>query len=166
MWPQARCGESWPSPCCLHLPGDGPVPSESIANFVPVPQQSFLAESNVPSQELYFCSSPEPVHGQLLIFFHSSTWDKYKAVNLQWWHKTRWPNSACRATFEIHIHGCPLTPKVTLQIPLPHDVLGVGVPKACVGLCHVEMKGLVAQRDAEQQQAGCQHSQQLQNRKC
>lgn len=64
------------------------------------------------------------------------------------------------------MHRYPPTAKVTLQIPLPHNVLGVGVPKACVGLCHVEMKGLVAQRDAEQQQAGCQHSQQLQNRKC
>lgn len=68
----------------------------------------------------------------------------------------------CRATFVFPVHKRPLTGKVTLQIPLPHDVLGMGVPQASVRLRHAEMEVLVAQRHVQQQQASRSHSQQLQ----
>lgn len=71
----------------------------------------------------------------------------------------------CRATLVFPVHKRPLAGKVTLQIPLPHDVLGMGVPQASVHLSHTEMEALVAQRHVQQQQGGRSHSQQLQERR-
>lgn len=71
----------------------------------------------------------------------------------------------CRATLVFPVHKRPLAGKVTLQIPLPHDVLGMGVPQASVHLSHTEMEALVAQRHVQQQQGGHSHSQQLQKRR-
>lgn len=70
------------------------------------------------------------------------------------------------ATFVFPVHKRPLAGMVTLQIPLPHDVLGVGVPQASIHLSHVEMEALVAQRHVQQQQGGHSHSHQLQKRRC
>lgn len=50
---------------------------------------------------------------------------------------------------------------VTLQIPLPQDVLGVGVPQASVHVSHVEMEVLIAQWDVEQEEASGDYSCQL-----
>lgn len=47
---------------------------------------------------------------------------------------------------------------ITLQIPLSHDVLGVGVPQVGVHVSHVEMEVLVAQWDVQQKEASSDYS--------
>lgn len=46
----------------------------------------------------------------------------------------------------------------TLQIPLSHDVLGVGVPQASVHVSHMKMEVLVAQWDVQQEEANGDYS--------
>lgn len=50
---------------------------------------------------------------------------------------------------------------VTLQIPLSHDVLGIGVPQAGVHVSYVEMEVLIAQQDVEQEEGSGDYSCQL-----
>lgn len=47
---------------------------------------------------------------------------------------------------------------ITLQIPLSHDMLGVGVPQVSVHVSHVEMKVLVAQWDVQQEETSSDYS--------